>query len=453
MPHYDYDLFVIGAGSGGVRAARVAAQTGARVAIAEEYRIGGTCVIRGCVPKKLLVYASEFGQTFQDAKGFGWTVDWARFDWATLRDNVLAEVARLSGLYQANLERAGVVIFKDRARLLDANTLRLSKDGARVAAERILIATGSAPRPLPVKGGEYAISSNEAFLLSELPDRVAIVGGGYIAIEFATIFSGLGVETTILYRGDRILRGFDDDLRDFVQSELVRTGVNVVTPAMVEEIAPIAGGFLVTLVGGARIETGLVMAAAGRDPNTHDLGLETAGIVRERNGAVAVDMYSRSNVPHILAIGDVTDRIQLTPVAIREGQAFAETEFMGRNSAFDHTTVPTAVFGRPPVGAVGLTEQQARDAFGAVDIYRTVFRPMKHILAGNEERMLMKLVVHTHDDRVLGVHIAGREAPEMIQLAAIAVKAGLTKAQWDATCALHPTAAEELVLMRQKAAS
>ena len=449
MPAFDYDLFVIGAGSGGVRAARLAAKAGARVAVAEQAEIGGTCVIRGCVPKKLLVYGSDFGQAFRDAKGFGWTVDWARFDWPTLRDNVQAEVARLSGLYRKNLDAAGVAVFEDRAVVTGAHGVRLQQTSQSYSAERILVATGGHTyRPTSIKGQEFGISSTDAFLLDELPSRVLIAGGGYIACEFATIFSGLGVETTIVYRGERILRGFDHDIRKHVQADLERTGVKVICGSTISEIAPLsAGGRLATLSNSMRLEVDTVMWAVGREPNTKNMGLEAAGVRLTERGAVAVDEYSRSSVPSIFAVGDVTDRINLTPVAIREAMAFVETEFNGRPTAFDHADVASAVFSRPPVGAVGMTEEHARTAAGKIKVFRSAFRPMKNILAGNEQRTLMKLIVSAESDRVLGVHIAGPEAPELIQLAAIAVKAGLTKAQWDATCAVHPTAAEELVLM------
>jgi glutathione reductase (NADPH) len=451
MAKFDYDLFVIGAGSGGVRAARLAAEAGARVAIAEEYRVGGTCVIRGCVPKKLLVYASEFQQAFRDAEGFGWTVEWAKFDWPTLRDNVQGEVARLSGLYQANLDRAKVETILDRAQLAGPQSVRLARDGAVVSAERILIATGGRPsRHTSLKGEELAITSNEAFRLSRLPGRVIIAGGGYIAIEFATIFSGLGVETTLLYRGEKILRGFDDDLRDHVQANLARTGVRVITGAVFSEIAQAGEAKLATLSNGMRIEADEIMFAIGREPNTEGLGLRETGLTLTARGAVAVDAFSRSNVDSVYAVGDVTDRANLTPVAIREAVAFVETVYHNRPTAFDHADIPTAVFGRPPLGAVGYSEAEARGLFGEIDVYKTVFRPMKNILAGNEERTLMKLIVHRADQNVLGVHIAGPEGPELAQLAALAVKARLTKAQWDDVCALHPTAAEELVLMRTK---
>ncbi|MES1197546.1 MAG: glutathione-disulfide reductase [Pseudomonadota bacterium] len=448
---YDYDLFVIGAGSAGVRAARLAAMCGARTAVAEEDRIGGTCVIRGCVPKKLFVYASEFGQTFHDAKGFGWTVEWARFDWPTLRENVQDEVARLSRLYRRNMDKAGVEIIEDRAVLLDEHSVHLTRSDETITAERILIATGGHPlRGDAIKGGELAITSNEAFLLDELPNRVLIAGAGYIAIEFASIFSGLGVDTTLAFRSDMILRGFDDDVRAHVQAELERTGVKIIAKAIPKEITKLESAKLVTLSNKAKLEVDQVMFALGRAPNTANLGLEEAGVRITDRGAVAVDPYSRTNIPSIFAIGDVTDRLQLTPVAIREAQAFVETEFMGRPTAFDHADVPHAVFGRPPIGAVGLSEAEARVRHGEVHIYKTTFRPMKHIVAGNDQKTLMKLVVHPKDQRVLGVHIAGPDAPEMVQLAAVAVKAGLTKQQWDATCALHPTAAEELVLMHER---
>jgi glutathione reductase (NADPH) len=451
MSQYDFDLFTIGAGSGGTRASRLAAAAGARVAVAEEYRIGGTCVIRGCVPKKLLVYASEYARDFQDAAGFGWSVEWARFDWDKLRDNVQGEVARLSGLYQQNLEKAGAEIIEQRAEIIGPNRVRLLPSGKEVSAQRILVACGGTPvRPQGLRGGHHVITSEEAFLLERLPDQILICGGGYIAVEFAHIFAGLGVETTLLYRGERILRGFDDDIRAHVQAEMERTGIQIITNATLSEIHESAGAYSARLSNGRTIETAKIMFAIGRAPKTEGLGLETAGVTLTDIGAVAVDSFSRTSAPSIWAVGDVTNRVNLTPVAIREGQAFAETEFYARPTEVHHADIPTAVFGRPPVGAVGFTEQEARVRFGAVDIYKTTFRPMKHILAKNEERMMMKLVVHP-DGRVIGVHIAGRDAPEMIQLAAIAVKAGLTKAQWDATIALHPTAAEELVLMRTKA--
>lgn len=448
MPQYDYDLFVIGAGSGGVRAARLAGKTGAKVAIAEQVQVGGTCVLRGCVPKKLLVYGSEFAQHFRDAQGYGWSVGEPRFDWATLRDHVQAEVNRLSGLYSNNLAAAGVDVFDERAVLVDPHTVRLTGVGRRITAERILVAVGGHTLRPSMPGQELGITSTDAFLLEALPASIVIAGGGYIALEFANIFSGLGVDTTVVYRGEPVLRGFDQDIRLHVQTEMERSGIKIICAATLCELAPLGGGRkLVMLSNGAKLEADQVLWAVGRQPNTNDMGLEAAGVRLSERGAVIVDEYSRSSVPSIWAAGDVTDRINLTPVAIREAVAFAETEFMGRPTAFDHADVASAVFSRPAVGAVGLTEEQARASLGRVRVFRTTFRPMRNIIAGNEQRTLMKLVVEAETDRVVGVHMAGPEAPELVQLAAVAVKAGLTKAQWDATCAVHPTAAEELVLM------
>jgi len=445
---YDYDLFVIGAGSGGVRAARLAAKTGAKVAIAEQVQIGGTCVLRGCVPKKLFVYASEYSQAFRDAKGFGWTVDWARFDWPTLRDTVQNEVNRLSGLYTQNLEAAGVEMLDDRAVVVDPHTIRLTREGRSVTAERILVAVGGHTLRPSTKGQELGITSTDAFVLDELPSSIVIAGGGYIAVEFATVFSGLGVDTTIVYRGERILRGFDHDIRAHVQADLQRTGVKIVCGSTIDEVSALSEGRkLVTLSNSMKLETDQVMWAIGREPNTANMGLEAAGVRLTERGAIAVDEYSRSSVPSIWAVGDVTDRVNLTPVAIREAMAFIETEFHGRPMAFDHADIASAVFSRPPVGSVGLSEEQARAKGHKLKVFRTTFRPMKHIIAQNEQRVLMKMIVDAQSDRVLGVHIAGVDSPEQIQLAAVAVKAGLTKAQWDVTCAVHPTGAEELVLM------
>jgi glutathione reductase (NADPH) len=448
---YDYDLFTIGAGSGGTRASRIAAQAGAKVAVAEEYRIAGTCVIRGCVPKKLLVYGAEFAQEFADAAGFGWNVATPKLDWPRLRDNVQNEVTRLSGIYEQNLLKAGVTVLQDRAEILDAHTVRLVKQDRRITAERILVATGgTVVRLTGIPGCERAITSNEAFHLERLPRRILIVGGGYIAVEFAHILHGLGVDTHLLYRGEQILRGFDDDVRAHVQSEMRCAGIKVTTGTVLRAIELTGGALRCLLTAGDDIDTDVVMCAIGRDPYTVGLGLDRAGVKLDAKGAVVVDKFSQSSVPSIYAVGDVTNRVNLTPVAIREGHAFADTVYNNCPTAVDHTDIPTAVFGAPPVGVVGLTEAEARANQVKVDIYRTTFRPMKHALANNPERTLMKLVVDAGSDRLLGVHIAGRDGPEMIQLAAIAVKAGLTKAQWDSTIALHPTAAEELVLMRQK---
>jgi len=450
---YDYDLFVIGAGSGGVRAARIASQAGARVAIAEEYRIGGTCVIRGCVPKKLLVYGAEFSQAFADAPGYGWTVQSASFSWATLRDNVQKEVTRLSGLYNTNLLKAGVTAYEERAELVDAHTVKLKKSGSELTAERILIATGGAPSlPADLPGIEHGITSNEAFLLEKFPERILIVGGGFVALEFANIFHGLGSQTRIVHRGDRMLRGFDDDLRAHLHIESERLGIGLAMKTTVTRIEKTGGALRVTLSGGETAEADQVLFAVGRHPNTQGLGLDRAGVKLDSAGAVIVDEYSQSCVESIYAIGDVTNRTNLTPVAIRDGHAFADSVYNNRPTPVDHRSVPSAVFGRPPIGTVGLCEADARHSHGEVDIYRTNFRPMRNMLSGNQERTLMKLVVERSTGKLLGVHVAGEDAPEMIQLAAVAVKAGLTKKQWDSTFALHPTAAEELVLMREKVA-
>ncbi len=450
---YDYDLFVIGAGSGGVRAARIASLAGAKVAIAEEYRIGGTCVIRGCVPKKLLVFGSDYAQLIADAPGYGWTVN-ATFDWATLRDRVQSEVTRLSAIYAANLAKAGVTTFEERAELVDAHRLKLGKSGAEYTAERILVATGGRPYlPEGLPGMELGITSNEAFLLPELPKRVLIVGGGYIALEFANIFSGLGSETRVLHRGDKLLRGFDDDLRVHMHIEAERAGVRLTMKAVLTRLDKTAGGIRATLSTGEKVDTDVVLFAIGRHPNTEGLGLDRAGVKLDDAGAVIVDEFSQSCVDNIYAIGDVTNRTNLTPVAIRDGHAFADTVYNKRPTPVDHAGIPSAVFGRPPIGTVGLTETDARRSFDSIDIYRTNFRPMRTAFVGNEQRTLMKLVVDARTDKVLGVHIAGADAPEMVQLAAIAVKAGVTKKQWDSTMALHPTAAEEIVLMREKVPS
>ena len=454
MAEFDYDLFVIGAGSGGVRAARLAAMTGAKVAIAEEYRVGGTCVIRGCVPKKLMVYASQFAEDFELARGYGWSADNVRFDWPTFLANKDREIARLSGIYTANLVKAGVDIVYGSARFLDPHTLEVVQNGQRrkFTAAKVLIATGGRPKlPGDVPGIEHAITSEEAFHLTELPKRMVIVGGGYIAVEFACIFHGLGVDVTLVYRGPNILRGFDDDVRTHLADELTRTGLKVRLACEHERIEKREDGILLShLTPDMALESEVVMFATGREPHVKGLGLEAAGVALNDKGAVAVDEFSRTNVAHIWAVGDVTDRLALTPVAIREAQAFAETEFYGRPMSFDHADVPTAVFSQPTVGVVGLTEAQARHQFGKVDIYMTRFRPMRTAFAAGAGRMLMKLVVDQASQKVVGCHIVGPDSAEMIQLAAIAVKAGLTKAQWDATCALHPSAAEELVTLREK---
>jgi len=453
MADRDVDLFVIGAGSGGVRAARVAASHGARVMIAEEYRVGGTCVIRGCVPKKLLVYASRFSDEFEDAAGFGWTVPEATFHWPTLTANMAREVARLEAAYTATLDRFKVTLVKSRAVLEDAHTVRLA-DGARVRAEKLLIATGAWPHSGPqIPGLEHAISSNEAFHLNELPKRIVIQGGGYIAVEFACIFAGLGSNVTLVYRGENILRGFDDDLREHLRNEMRGRGITVTCGHTVAAIEQAGDEFVTTLSDGKKIVSDKVMFAIGRRPNVMGLGLDKLHVKIHEHGGIEVDEYSQTSVPNIYAIGDVTNRVNLTPVAIREGHAFADTVYGGRPTAVDHTNVPTAVFSEPELGVVGLTENQAREQLDKVDIYKTSFRPMKATLSGRATRVFMKLVVDGASGRLVGCHIAGPDAGELIQAIGIAVKMGATKADFDATIAVHPTAAEELVTMREKAVS
>lgn len=453
MAEFDTDLFVIGGGSGGVRAARIAALHGARVMIAEEYRMGGTCVIRGCVPKKLLVYASHIHQEIEDAAGYGWTIPQASFDWPTLIANKDREIARLEAAYAANVEKAGAKILKTRAVFKDAHTLQLAT-GERVRSRNVLIATGGGPNHgLAIPGIEHVISSNEAFHLRTLPKRILIQGGGYIALEFACIFAGFGSDVTVVYRGDNVLRGFDDDVRTHVRSEMEKEGITILTGCTVKAIDKHAKDFTSHLSNGSSIGSDQVMFAIGRHPNVANLGLEKAGVaINPNNGGISVDGFSRTSVPHIYAIGDVTHRINLTPVAIREGHAFADTVFGKRPVQVDHIDIPTAVFSQPEVGTVGLTETQARAQFAHVDIYKSTFRPMKATLAGRDTRMLMKLVVDGTSDRVVGCHIVGDGAAEMVQLIGIAVKMKATKADFDATMALHPTAAEELVTMHNPTA-
>jgi glutathione reductase (NADPH) len=449
-PERRVDLFVIGAGSGGVRAARIAAGYGARVMIAEEYRVGGTCVIRGCVPKKLLVYASRFGDAFEDAAGFGWTTAAPAFDWATLIANKDREIARLEAAYMATLGKAGVEIVKSRAVLEDARTVRLEATGERIRAEHVLIATGATPSLGPaIPGLEHVISSNEALHLDALPARVLVQGGSYIAVEFASIFAGLGSQVTLVYRGDNILRGFDDEVRRHLRAELEKRGIHVITGNTVAAVEPCGKHWTAHLSGGLQVAADAVMFAIGRPPNVRGLGLETVGVEIAPNGGIAVDDYSQTSVPGIWAVGDVTNRINLTPVAIREGHAFADTVFGGKPTKVDHTNVPTAVFSEPEVGVVGLTEAQALAELGDVDVYHTSFRPMKATLSGRDTTILLKLLVDAATDRVVGCHIVGEGAGEMIQLVGIAVRMGATKADFDATMAVHPTAAEELVTMRQ----
>jgi len=449
MAEFDVDLFVIGGGSGGVRAARIAATHGAKVAVAEEYRMGGTCVIRGCVPKKLFVIGSHIRHEIEDAEGFGWSIPQVSFDWKTLVANKDKEIARLEGIYTTNVERVGATVLKTRAVIEDPHTLRLA-NGKKVTARYILIATGGAPNHGPdIPGIEHVISSNEAFHLETLPKRIVIQGGGYIALEFAGIFAGFGSDVTVIYRGDNILRGFDEDVRTHVRAEMEKQGITILTGCTVSRIEKHGAEFTSHLSNGSSIASDQVMFAIGRHPAVANLGLENAGVaINPRNGGIAVDGWSKTSVENIYAIGDVTHRFNLTPVAIREGHAFADTVFGKRPIQVDHATIPTAVFSQPEVGTVGLTETEARAQFSRVDIYKTDFRPIKATMSGRDTRILMKLVVDGTTDRVLGCHIVGDAAAEIIQAVAIAVKMKATKADFDATFALHPTAAEELVTMR-----
>ena len=446
----DVDLFVIGAGSGGTRAARIAAQHGAKVMIAEEFRVGGTCVLRGCVPKKLMVYASRFADAFVDAAGFGWTVDATRFDWPTFVARKEAEITRLSLIYVSNLEKAGVDIVDARATVVGPNHVKLS-DGRTISAGTILVATGGVPIvPEKLPGREHAITSNEIFDLPVFPKRLAVVGSGYIGVEFASVFTRLGSDVTLINRGANILRGFDEDMRDGVRDGLTEAGVTFKMNAEVKRIDAVADGLKVTLSDATILVVDQILMATGRAPSTEGLGLAEVGVALGAKGEVRVDPYSQSSVPTIYAVGDVTDRVALTPVAIREGQAFADTVFGGKTACVDHSKIATAVFTTPEVGTVGLTEAAAKETHGCIDIYAASFRPMKATLSGRSEKVIMKIVVDGTTDIVLGVHILGEDAGEMAQILGIVVKAGVTKAEFDSTCALHPTSAEELVTMRTR---
>jgi len=449
MAEFDVDLFVIGGGSGGVRAARIAAGHGARVMVAEEYRMGGTCVIRGCVPKKLFVLGSHVHQEIEDAAGFGWTIPQATFDWPTLIANKDKEIARLEAAYTANVEKSGAQIVKSRAVFADPHTLLLA-DGKKVTAKYVLIATGGrSNHGTEIPGIEHVISSDEAFHLPQLPKRVVVQGGGYIALEFACIFAGFGSDVTLVYRGENILRGFDDDVRAHVRKEIEKRGITVITGCTIDKVEKHGEEFTCHLSGGSSLAADKVMFAIGRHPNVANLGLEKAGVaINPKNGGIATDSWSKTSVPNIYAIGDVTHRVNLTPVAIREGHAFADTVFGKRSVEVDHGDIPTAVFSQPEVGTVGLTEAEARAKFSHVDIYKAEFRPIKATMSGRDTRVLMKLVVDGSSDRVLGCHIVGDAAAEIVQAVAIAIRMKATKADFDATMALHPTAAEELVTMR-----
>jgi glutathione reductase (NADPH) len=458
MAQYDYDLFVIGGGSAGVRASRMAAMTGARVALAEEWRMGGTCVIRGCIPKKIFVYASHFADDFADSVGFGWTVGEPKFDWPTLIANKDKEIARLEAVYTRNVKAAGVEIFADRAVFEDAHTLRLLNEDRKVTAEKILIATGNRPtRELGtshmIPGGNLCITSNEAFHLEALPKRILIAGGGYIALEFAHIFHGLGSNVSLIYRGEKVLRGFDDDIRDSVHDSMERRGMHVALGCEFTKIEKRGDTLHAETSKGDVIEADQIMLAIGRAPNTEMLHVEKAGVELGKRGEVKVDTYSRTSADHIYAIGDVTDRVQLTPVAIHEAMCFARTAFEGIPTATDHENVASAVFTTPEIGVVGMSEMKALGMGHTIDVYKSTFRPLRHTMTGKDEKMMMKLIVDQKTDKVLGCHIFGQSAAEIIQIVGVALKMGATKTQFDQTVAVHPTAAEELVTMRTKSYS
>ena len=448
---FDYDLFVIGGGSGGIRAARLAAAEGAKVALAEEYRLGGTCVIRGCIPKKLMVYASDFADAFKNANGYGWNVGSAEFEWSRFIAAKDLEIERLEGIYRKNLENVGVEVFNERAVLADAHTVLL-QSGLQAVSRFILVAAGGSPFVPKVPGAEHVATSNDVFQFKELPARVLIVGGGYIACEFAGILNGMGSEVLQCYRGEQILRGFDEDIRSHVSEAMSNRGIDLRLETRIEKISQSGTGFEVEASGSENFVVDNVIYATGRVPNTGGLNLEAAGVELTPKGAVVVDEYSQTAVPSIFAVGDVTDRINLTPVAIREGIAFVETVFKGKPTPVDHADVPTAAFTRPEVGTVGLTEAQASET-GPIDVYLARFRPLSGSLSGKTEQILMKLVVGKPDRRVLGVHIVGEGAAEMIQIAAVAIKMGATKEDFDRTVAVHPTAAEELVTFKEPARS
>lgn len=458
MARYDYDLFVIGGGSGGVRASRMAALAGARVALAEESRMGGTCVIRGCIPKKIFVYASHFADDFADSVGFGWTVGEPKFDWPTLIANKDKEIARLEAVYTRNVKAAGVEIFADRAVFEDAHTLRLLNEDRTVTAEKILIATGNRPtRELGtshiIPGGNLCITSNEAFHLEQLPKRILVAGGGYIALEFAHIFHGLGSNVSLIYRGEKVLRGFDDDIRDSVHDSMERRGMHVALGCEFTKIEKRGDTLHAETNKGDVIEADQIMLAIGRAPNTEMLHVEKAGVELGKRGEVKVDRFSRTTAEHIYAIGDVTDRMQLTPVAIHEAMCFARTAFEGVPTAPEHQNIATAVFTTPEIGVVGMSEMQALGMGHTIDVYKATFRPLRHTMTGKGEKMMVKLVVDQKTDKVLGCHIFGQSAAEIIQVVGIALKMGATKAEFDQTVAVHPTAAEELVTMRTKSYS
>ena len=446
MSEYDFDLFVIGAGSGGVRAARIAASHGARVGICEESRVGGTCVIRGCVPKKLLVYASHFSEEFEDARGFGWDVGPVSFSWPDLIRAKDKEIDRLNQVYLNLLSNSGVELFEERGTLADPHTIQLGERS--VTAKYILIAVGGRPWVPDIPGIEHAITSDEAFHLEGLPDRVLIVGGGYIACEFAGIFNGMGSEVIQSYRGDAVLRGFDADVRRVVGEDMVKKGIDLRLESNVVGIEKSGPGLDVHFDAGEKLSVDSVLYATGRVPNVRGLGLLDAGIDVGAGGRIVVDELSQTNVDHIYAVGDVTNRINLTPVAIYEGHSFADTVFGGKTRPVNHEYVPSAVFSQPPVGTVGYSEEDALHHIGPIDVYLSEFRPMKNTLSGRDEKALMKMIVQRENQQVVGLHVVGPDAPEIVQGFAVAVKSGLTKERFDCTIGIHPTAAEELVTMR-----
>jgi len=450
MSNYDFDLFVIGVGSGGTRAARMIASTGARVAAAEQQFLGGTCVNVGCVPKKLMVFASHFAEDFEDAAGFGWDVKPDRFNWDRLIENKNTEISRLNDVYRRLLDNAGVKLYEAPAKILDRHTILVGNE--TVTTDRIIVATGGWPTMPEIPGIEHAISSNEVFFLPELPKRFVVVGGGYIAVEFAGIMNGLGSQVTQIYRSEKILRGFDEDVRDVLSTEIVRKGVDLRTNTNITAIEKQGETLVATLTDGSTLEADCIMYATGRHPRTEGIGLEEIGVELARNGSIKVDEYSRTNLDNVWAIGDVTDRIALTPVAIQEAMALYRTEYLDDPTPCDHANVPSAVFSQPPVGSVGLTEDQARELHDTIDIYRSTFTPMKLSLTGREEKTMMKIIVDSVTQKVVGVHMVGPDAGEIIQGIAIAVKMGATKRDFDRTVGIHPTAAEEFVTMREKAA-
>ncbi|MDE0780560.1 MAG: glutathione-disulfide reductase [Alphaproteobacteria bacterium] len=447
MVEYDYDLFVIGAGSGGVRAARFSANAGARVAVAEDRFMGGTCVNVGCIPKKLFVYASHFQEDFADASAYGWTVKPDSFNWRTLVDNKDKEIKRLNGIYERLLEGSGVITVDGRATVVDPHTVEVA--GKHYTAEHILVAAGSWPTDVRYEGGEHVISSNEAFYLDELPKKVIVEGGGYIAVEFAGIFNGLGVDTTLVYRGSLIMRGFDEDIRQHLMGEMKKKGITMKLNASFEKVEKTDAGLTVHLSDGTSLEADTVMSAIGRRPKVTGLGLEEAGVELKDNGAIVVDDYFQTSVPSIYAVGDIIDRYQLTPVALAEGMAVSKTLYRDTPSVVDYEYIPTAVFSQPPIGTVGLMEDEAREKYGEILLFKSTFRTLKNTLTGSDEQTFMKMIVDKASDKVVGIHMVGTDAGEMIQGFAVALKAGATKAVFDSTIGIHPTSSEEFVTMRE----